>query len=345
MANSSESSLPPGQQLAAPDKWPVVGERSPRASFLPWEICVEGLVQSPRRWPLADLMRLPVHDRAIDIHCVTRWSKPAVRFRGVRLSDLLGLSQPMPEARFVSFIARSERSHSTSLALADAFALETLVAWEADGEPLAIEHGGPVRVVVPGRYFYKSLKWLERIELLSEDRLGYWEAMAGYHNGADPWHEQRFMAPRLTRQEAAKVLRSRNWTGLDLRSLDARDRDLAGLMAGRCLLRDTDFRGCNLQDAQFGQANLSNARLQLANLQRASFADADLEGANLAGADLRGADFRGASLFGATFVETTPAGTRAANMDSATHIDRSALDALTPDQAAFLARWLGGPPG
>src|SRR5207237_2164781 len=130
---------------------------------------------------------------------VTRWSKPAVPFVGISLADLLSVCKPQSAARFVRFVSYSGRSHDTSLPLADALALETLVAWEADGRPLAADHGGAVRVVVPGRYFYKSLKWLRAIELLEHDRLGFWEREAGYHNEADPWREQRYIAPSLSR--------------------------------------------------------------------------------------------------------------------------------------------------
>src|SRR5690606_16836039 len=128
-----------------------------------------------------------------------RWSKLDVPFRGVPLAVLLKICPPLPVAKYVSFAARSERRHSPSVLLEDALELDTLVALACEGRPLEKLHGGPVRVVVPGRYFYKSLKWLERIELLETDRLGYWEQTAGYHNTADPWQEQRYMAPQLDR--------------------------------------------------------------------------------------------------------------------------------------------------
>ena len=166
-------------------------------------MCIGGLVEVPRVLALTELAALSRVERIVDIHCVTRWSKPAVRFGGVLLADLLSHAPPKPAARFVSFVSRSERSHSTSLVLAHAISLETLIALSCEGQPLAAEHGGPVRVVVPGRYFYKSLKWLAGVELLAEDRLGYWEATAGYHNHADPWQEQRYIAPGLTKQQAA----------------------------------------------------------------------------------------------------------------------------------------------
>jgi hypothetical protein len=276
----------------------------------------------------------------VDIHCVTRWSRLGVAFSGVPLAALVAQARPSPAVRFASFVARSARHHSTSLALDEALALDTLVVLAADGEPLSELHGGPVRTVVPGRYFYKSLKWLARIELLETDRLGYWENDAGYHNHGDPWREERYMAPRLTRGEMLAALAGRDFSGRDLRSLDARGRDLSGLDAQNALLRDADFRGCRLERARFDGANLSNAHFEGSGLTKATFLSADVEGASFVGADLRGADFSGASLFGCSFVAETAAADDsfpAAILDRKTRIDGSALEQLTPLQAAFVA--------
>jgi DMSO/TMAO reductase YedYZ molybdopterin-dependent catalytic subunit len=341
--------LPPGQQLVAASKWPLVGERSAQASIEPWSVRVHGLVDSSRVFSLSDLAALPRVERCVDIHCVTRWSKPGVRFGGVLLADVLAIVRPQTGARFVSFVARSERNHSTSLVLAEAMEVGTLVAIERDGQLLSSEHGGPVRVVTPGRYFYKSLKWLTEIELLAEDRLGYWEATAGYHNHADPCREERYMAPGLTKQQAAAILATRDWSGQELRSLNASGRQLGGLIAHQTLLRDADFRRCDLQDASFREANLSNAHLEQADLRRASFAGADCEGANFSGADLRGADFSGASLFGASFCTESPAGGEeagsAAVIDRTTRIDVDAVEQLTPVQQEFVRRAVEGKGG
>jgi DMSO/TMAO reductase YedYZ molybdopterin-dependent catalytic subunit len=334
--------LPPGQQLVATGKWPLVGEKSPGASVEPWTVRVHGLVDSPLLLSLTDLAALPRVERAIDIHCVTRWSKPDVRFGGALLADLLTLAQSQTQSRFVSFVARSERSHSTSLVLSEALELGTLLALECNGEPLATEHGGPVRMVTPGRYFYKSLKWLAEIELLAEDRLGYWEANAGYHNHADPWCEERYLAPGLTKQEAASILGSRDWSRRDLRSIDAGGRELRGLMAQGALLRNANFRHCDLQEAAFREANLSNAHLQFADLRGASFLGADCEGADFSGADLRGADFAGASLFGASFCDQAAARDwAAAQIDQTTRIEVAAIEQLTPMQQEFVRKAFG----
>jgi hypothetical protein len=331
--------LPPGQQLVAAGKWPLVGEKLSRACAKPWKVDVRGLVELPQQFSLEDLAALPRVEQVVDIHCVTRWSKPGVRFGGVLLEDLLALVRRQPSARFVSFVSCSERNHSTSLVLDEALSLGTLLALECDGQPLTVEHGGPVRVITPGRYFYKSLKWLIEIELLADDRLGYWEATAGYHNHADPWREERYMAPGLTKQQAAAILATRDWSGQNLRSIDARGRDLEGLMAHQALLRDADFRSCNLKDASFRGANLSNAHFQHANLCGVDFSSADCEGADFSGADLRGADFRGASLFGASFCTQPAAGGLAsakAVIDQTTTIDDSAVQQLTPLQLDFI---------
>lgn len=336
--------LPPGQQLVAAGKWPLVGERAAARVNEPWSVCVRGLVMSPRAWSLDELGALPQTEITVDIHCVTRWSKPGVRFRGVRLADLLATATPLAQARFTSFTARSERNHSTSLLLSEAIELGTLVALECDGQPLAEEHGGPVRTVVPDRYFYKSLKWLTEIELLADDRLGYWEANAGYHNHADPWREERYMAPSLTKQQAAMILATRDWSRRDLRSIDASGRNLAGLVAHGALLRDANFRHADLRRACFKDANLSNAHFEAANLREASFAGADCEGANFSGADLRGTSFAGASLFGASFIaeESVDAASQSgALIDPTTHIDSSAIEQLTPIQHEFVRRALG----
>ncbi|HVA48915.1 MAG TPA: molybdopterin-dependent oxidoreductase [Pirellulales bacterium] len=328
--------LPPGQQLAAPGKWPLVGERSPAQHDGDWTVTVSGCVATPRVYDLAALRRLRWHRRPVDIHCVTRWSKLAVDFAGVELADLLAAAEPTSLARFVSFVARSDRGHSTSLVLSDALDLGAFVALEVENRPLPVEHGGPVRLVVPGRYFYKSLKWLQRIELLAADRLGYWEGEAGYHNVADPWREERYIAADVSRHEMRRLLAARSFAGLNLLSLQARGHDLTGLDARGAVLRNADFRECVLARASFDGANLANAHFAGAELRGATFAAADLEGADFSAADLNGADLRGASLFGATF--TVAGEPRAARLDIGTRIDEASLAQLAPPQADFVRR-------
>jgi DMSO/TMAO reductase YedYZ molybdopterin-dependent catalytic subunit len=329
--------LPPGQQLVAPGKWPPMGERLPRAGDSPWNVQVCGEVEQPCGYSLGELNALGNVEQTIDLHCVTRWSKLGVPFGGVKLATLIERARPTEAAKFVSFVARSERGHSTSLPLADALSLRTIVALTAEGVPLSIERGGPVRVIVPGRYLYKSLKWLERIELLAADRLGYWEVNAGYHNSADPWLQQRYIASRLSKSEAQAILADRNVAGRELLSLDATGHDLAGLDARGALLRNADFRGCRLSGAKFDGANLTNAQLQGADLADASLVDADLEGVNFAAADLRGASLLGASFVGASFGSSAA---DAVTVDSRTRLPRTCLDDLTPDQCELLSQVL-----
>lgn len=341
--------LPPGQQWAAAGKWPLVGQRPP--SHLPdgpWQVEVAGLAERPQRWSLEALAGLGRAEQVIDIHCVTRWSKPGVRFTGVALAALLAHCRAAPEAAFVRFIAYGPDGHDTSLPLVDALRLNTLLAWRCDGAPLALEHGGPVRVVVPNRYFYKSLKWLVRIELAASDRLGYWEREAGYHNTADPWRQQRYMAPALDRRMVRDALARRSFAGLELRSIDARGRDLTGLDARGAVLRDGDFGGAVLRQACFDGANLSNARFTRADLREATFRMADVEGADFSAADLRGADFRGATLTAATFLSAPAPGAAqagkalsGAQIDAKTRFSAESLDQLMPQQQQFVLAALG----
>lgn len=313
----------------------MVGERAPRRSDAPWAVSVRGAVARPMSLTLPELRALGEEEHEFDIHCVTRWSRLGVRFRGVPLGRVLELAGPTPPARFVWFGARSERGHGTSLPLEAVRVADALIAFMHEGEPLAEIHGGPVRMVVPGRYFYKSVKWLESIELLEADRLGFWEAGSGYHNEADPWREQRYVASGLSRREASTLLESRDLSGRDLLSLSAAHHTMPGLVAVEARLRNADFRGAVLTGARFERANLSNATFVGADLRDASFAGADVEGADFRGADLRGATFAGASLFGATFCPE-PGGEGAPAELGGTRFDEGAFEVLSDAQRAFL---------
>jgi hypothetical protein len=269
---------------------------------------------------------------------VTRWSNLGTTFDGALLANLIEQSEPTRAARFVSFVAQSARNHSSSLPLGEAIELGTMLAARYEGQPLPVEHGGPVRAVVPGRYFFKSVKWVRKIELLAEDRLGYWEGQAGYHNRADPWRGERYMAPGLSRQQMQAILATRDFSGRDLRSIDATGCDLSGLRAAGTLLRDARFDRCKLAGADFSGANLSNAMLRGADLRGANFAGADVEGADFTAADLRGADFRGASLTAATFCDAgeTATGPHGAIIDPTSRFDLASLDDLMPPQLEYV---------
>lgn len=339
MIDLTTEKIPSGQQLIAADKWPIIGEKRPADSDAPWQLTFSGLLNEPTTFSKTDLAELPQTTLKMDIHCVTRWSKQQMEFTGVLLSDLLDKVGVQPEAKFLSLIARSERRHSTSLPIETACKLQTIIALQVNGQELDQQHGGPIRNIVPGRYFYKSVKWLQEVELLAEDRLGFWEAETGYHNNADPWLEERYMAPTIDRRTAIKLIESRDFSDKDLRSIDASKRDLAGLKAVKSLLRDANFRKSNLSQADFTDANLANAHLEECDLRGVKFLRTDLEGANLSGADLRQTDFTDCSLIGCSFTETHSDGTELSSIiDESTVLPDAVLEPLTETQLAFIRR-------
>jgi hypothetical protein len=178
------------------------------------------------------------------------------------------------------------------------------VVHEFDGEPLTSEHGGPVRVVTPGKYFYKSIKWLASIELLARDRLGWWEMNSSYHNDADPYAgDQRFTTGSLRPEQLDRFKSARSYDkyrgrvmiGLDLRGWAPEDRDLSRLYLKNCNLSGID---------------LSGADLRASNLSLSDLTGALLPGADLSGSDLEGADFSGADLNGANLAHTALSATR-----------------------------------
>jgi DMSO/TMAO reductase YedYZ molybdopterin-dependent catalytic subunit len=326
--------IPPGQQVVASNKWPVIGERETAInSEATWTLSLDGKIDAPVTFSLEQLGQMQQTEMVVDIHCVTRWSKLDVPFKGVSLKSLLQQVSIHSDAKFISFVSRSPRRHSTSLPIDVALQHECLIALEAEGKPLEFGHGGPIRNIVPRKYFYKSVKWLERIELLSEDRLGYWEADAGYHNLADPWKEQRYMAATIDRRTAAKLIESKDFSGRDLRSIDASNRNLNGLNAVGSKLRDASFDNCSLIGADFSGANLSNASLVGANLSDAKFTGGDVEGADFSGADLSGVDLSECSLIGASFINGSPE--KQANI-KATSFSRRQLESLSQTQREFV---------
>src|SRR5471032_2676169 len=173
--------LPPGQYLT--EKWPVLhaGSVARYDDLSTWSLRVFGDVEQE--------LELPCTSNVQDIHCVTRWSKFDTSFEGVHWSALAKLARPNPTARFV--IAHAEAGFTSNVPLSYVEGPNALLATHGDGESLAPDHGYPLRLVVPGKYFWKSAKWLRGIELSSVDKPGFWERY-GYHNDADPWAEQRY---------------------------------------------------------------------------------------------------------------------------------------------------------
>lgn len=180
--------LPPGQHEVK--NWPVLDlGAQPDVSTDRWALRVDGLVGNKTVWRYADLLAQPQTSQVSDIYCVTAWSRFDNRFDGVSVQHLLSVVQPLPEARHV--VLHSYDGYTTNVRL-DYFAEpDVLIAHRWEGKPLTREHGGPVRVVIPRFYFWKSAKWLRRIEFLADDRPGFWEER-GYHNEGDPWTEERY---------------------------------------------------------------------------------------------------------------------------------------------------------
>jgi DMSO/TMAO reductase YedYZ molybdopterin-dependent catalytic subunit len=182
--------LPPGQYLT--EKWPVL-HAGDVPSYAPdlagWDFRVFGEVERPLTLTWDELDDLPRETVVQDIHCVTRWSRFDAEFTGIPWSAVRERVSPLPSAHFA--IAHAEAGFTTNVPVSALGLDGALLVTHADGEPLAPEHGWPLRLVVPGRYFWKSAKWLRAIELRATDAPGFWERY-GYHNDADPWNEERY---------------------------------------------------------------------------------------------------------------------------------------------------------
>jgi DMSO/TMAO reductase YedYZ molybdopterin-dependent catalytic subunit len=179
--------LPSGQYLT--DRFPVlhVGD-VPSYGPGEWSLTIGGLVDKPYTLTFEELTALPSTTLTTDIHCVTKWSKFDTVWRGVRVKDLLDKAGIQPDATHV--MGHAEFGYTANLPLTDAILDESLVVWEYEGEPLEPIHGGPVRLLIPNLYFWKSPKWLRGIELMNADKPGFWERN-GYHMYGDPFLEQR----------------------------------------------------------------------------------------------------------------------------------------------------------
>jgi DMSO/TMAO reductase YedYZ molybdopterin-dependent catalytic subunit len=181
--------LPPGQYDTG-DGFPVLtAEVTPRVDLDSWSLRVDGLVERTTTWNWSELRALPGSTYRGDIHCVTTWSKLGTSFTGVSVDTLLELAGLKPEASHV--VAWSVTGYTTNLPLEHVTGGRAWVVWEHEGQPLPVPHGGPVRMIVPHLYFWKSAKWIGGLRLLDHDEPGFWETR-GYHELGDPWTEQRY---------------------------------------------------------------------------------------------------------------------------------------------------------
>jgi DMSO/TMAO reductase YedYZ molybdopterin-dependent catalytic subunit len=184
----ADGRVPPGQRVV--DNFPVLDlGRRPRLETKTWRLEIGGAVEQPLTLDWAAFAALPQTALSTDIHCVTHWSRLDVPWEGVRFSELIARVRPHPDARFV--VLHSADDYTTNLPLEDLQRDDVLLAHRVDGRALSVEHGGPVRMMIPHRYFWKSAKWIQAIRFHTEDRPGFWETR-GYHNEADPWREERY---------------------------------------------------------------------------------------------------------------------------------------------------------
>jgi len=180
--------LPPGQSLTL--KWPVLHYADiPRFDAETWEFRTSGLVDAPLRLNWDEFLKLPKVQVTSDFHCVTRWSRFDNHWEGVSFGTIYDLTRPAAEASYV--MIHAAEGYATNVPLKDLLADDVLFALKHDGGPLPLEHGGPLRLVVPKLYGWKSTKWVRGLEFLAEDRAGFWE-QNGYHMYGDPFKEQRF---------------------------------------------------------------------------------------------------------------------------------------------------------
>jgi DMSO/TMAO reductase YedYZ molybdopterin-dependent catalytic subunit len=180
--------VPPGQHLT--EKWPVLHYGSvPKINTSKWTLKIFGRVDKERTLSYEEFIALPVTKVFSDIHCVTTWSKLDNLWEGVSTGEMKKLVTISPSAKFV--IVHATGSFTTNLPINDFFESDVLFAMQHNNEDISADHGGPVRLVVPRLYFWKSAKWITGIEFTEKDKPGFWES-AGYHNHGDPWTEERY---------------------------------------------------------------------------------------------------------------------------------------------------------
>jgi DMSO/TMAO reductase YedYZ molybdopterin-dependent catalytic subunit len=185
-AGADAARLPPGQYLDP--GFPVLSAGpTPRVALDTWDLRVDGEVAHPQRWTWEQFLALPREAPRVDIHCVTKWSKLDTTWEGVSLDTLLEAAEPLGSY----LTAHCDGDYTTNLPLEDVTDGKAWIVFGYEGEPLPPEHGGPARLLVPHLYFWKSAKWIRRLEITTEDGPGFWES-SGYHMRGDPWKEERY---------------------------------------------------------------------------------------------------------------------------------------------------------
>ena len=180
--------LPPGQHAVS--DFPVLSAGpTPRIRLDRWTFTIEGLVREPVKWTWEEFLKLPAQKFVVDIHCVTKWTQLDTRWEGVSVDTLLEHVELDHQAMYLTAFA--EGGYTTNVPLPDLINGQAFVAFKYDDQPLAPEHGGPARLVVPHLYFWKSAKWVRGLRLMEKDKSGFWESL-GYNNRGDPWKEQRY---------------------------------------------------------------------------------------------------------------------------------------------------------
>ena len=180
--------IPPGQRYIS--SWPVrTIEKAPEIDPRDWRLEITGLVKERRLLAIGEIHAMPTVEVQADFHCVETWTVPDNRWRGVRVRDFVGPSDLLEEAKFA--VIHSPGGYTSEVDLDCLLDDETLLAWERNGEAIPFEHGYPLRLIVPGRYAYKSVKGVSKIEFVDRDIRGYWEKR-GYHPAADVWKSERY---------------------------------------------------------------------------------------------------------------------------------------------------------
>jgi DMSO/TMAO reductase YedYZ molybdopterin-dependent catalytic subunit len=181
--------LPPGQHLT--DRFPVLQKgRIPNIDRGSYILEIKGEIENPMKFTLKELIQIQDKEIIADIHCVTSWSKFNTKWGGISFKKLFELVKPKATAKFLEFFCADD-GFTTTVPIERLQTDNTILALTYEGDPINEKHGGPVRPIIPDLYFYKSAKWVQKINFLKEDRLGYWER-SGYSNKADPWKEQRY---------------------------------------------------------------------------------------------------------------------------------------------------------